>query len=1145
LSFHIPRAPSGGKIAAPHAGPKGPRRRLRLRSAGRSAAPVRLFRLWEVRVTTPAARRFIHRPLVVPSILFFLGWVALASAQTVTGTLQGTVTDSSGGVLPGVTVTLKSLETAAQRIVVTNDVGYFQAPFLPLGPHSVTAELEGFKTVVRSPVTVLLNQTGVVDLRLEPGGVAETVTVTADAPPINSTNFEIKGTLNAQQIEDRPAASQTNFLALAETFSGFQENPTSGQNNPTLSSGSSINFNGAGTRGATFQINGVNNDDASENQNRQGVALSTIKEFQVISNGFSAEFGRAFGAVVLVQTKSGTNQLHGDVYGYFQNSDFNARSFYATTKPVSERQQYGGTVGFPFVRDKLFGFFSADRIRNVGDLNYTRDFPLPAEISAPRLTRGNDTPENRKFIEDVLARFPSITPNDPRSPRTYATVIGRDWPDQDYTGRLDWNIGAEDTAFARYQYTRQIRETEDVILGEQALQNNRQANLGVTWTHIFAPATVGEFRYGLGVRSTRVDIAAGNDTPVIRWSGQPVSGPIVGNAGAYPIARDQRDHQFVYNFSTVLGSSHSVKAGTDIRLQALDDRADSFNRGFYTFGLTCGGQTYATSWAAFFDGCVQTYTRAYGPNYLENRMNEYNLYAEDNWRITNNLTLNLGVRYEYVQAPYEVEDRIDYVFGDDTNNVEPRVGFAWSPSFDGGVLGWLTGAPGNSSIRGGYGTYHGRIFQSVFSQGGASVRTNPPNAASLSFTNQLNVSDPTNGYVFVPGTPTTRVSIVIPDEDLQMPMTHQWNLSMERRIVWDSSVRLSYTGTRGVDLIKYSLGNTPQSPLDGPITVVNHPFNAPTGQLPDVRGKVINAIAQDTACAGTGYYGIAFTTACPVAVPIADNEISQRVPRTNERRPDPLYGTNTIISNDADSWYHALQAEWAKRLSNGLAFNITYTWSKALDTNSEATAVGTGDSNNNGPNKNYAKGYSRFYTPHRFTFNGSYRLPFWKDRTDLLGLALGGWQVSGIVRLASGTPFSVTSTGVDLDFDGYSESRPVLLDNSILFNSVDNPSTSRDQLPLAAFRNLTAFDVNADLVGRNTFFLDGTNTVDLAITKTFGLFHGHALTVRAEMFNAFNQVQFGFPSSVSLATPATFGVINTTATSYSARVMQFSARYRF
>ena len=174
---------------------------------------------------------------------------------------------------------------------------------------------------------------------------------------------------------DKPTLSASSFLSLAETFTGFQDNPTSGQNNPTASSGSSINFNGTGTRGATFQINGVNNDDSSENQNRQGAALSTIQEFQVLKSGYSAEFGRGDGAVVLVQTKSGTNQVHGDVYLYQQNSDWNAKSFFAQAapKPIRQRSEYGFTLGMPVIKNTLFAFGDVDRTKSDGENTFAKD----------------------------------------------------------------------------------------------------------------------------------------------------------------------------------------------------------------------------------------------------------------------------------------------------------------------------------------------------------------------------------------------------------------------------------------------------------------------------------------------------------------------------------------------------------------------------------------------------------------------------------------------------------------------------------------------------------------------------------------------------------------------------------------------------
>ena len=265
-----------------------------------------------------------------------------AASQTVTGSIQGTVRDMQGGVVPGATLTFTEIDSGQTRVHVTNDVGFFQAIFLPIGRYRVMAELEGFGSVIREPITVGLNQTAVVDFELNPAAIATTVTVTADAPSINSTNFEIKGSLKAEAIEDRPTANAGNFLSLAESFPGIQENPTSGQNNPTLSSGSSINFNGTGTRGATFQINGVNNDDSSENQNRQGVSL-------LDDQGVPGHPERLLGRVRPRRTapwcscRRSRAPTRGTAtrYGYIQDSELNARAFFAPRVEAGQQPSAG------------------------------------------------------------------------------------------------------------------------------------------------------------------------------------------------------------------------------------------------------------------------------------------------------------------------------------------------------------------------------------------------------------------------------------------------------------------------------------------------------------------------------------------------------------------------------------------------------------------------------------------------------------------------------------------------------------------------------------------------------------------------------------------------------------------------------------
>ena len=542
---------------------------------------------------------------------------------------------------------------------------------------------------------------------------------------------------------------------------------------------------------------------------------------------------------------------------------------------------------------------------------------------------------------------------------------------------------------------------------------------------------------------------------------------------------------------------------------------------------------------------MNSFTKSYGPLFLENRLNDANVYIQDDWRILDSLTLNLGLRYQYVPAPTEKQNRIDYVFGDDSNNVEPRVGIAYAPAWDSGFLGKISGGPRRIAFHAGYGIYDGRIFQSVFSQTGASVRFNPPNAASRTVTNQLNVSDPTNGFVFTPGAPTARTTLTLPNLNLEMPSTNKWNLSIERMMPWDSTLTITYQGNRNDKRLRYSLDNLPLSPLDGPVTVVDHPFNAPAPGFPDLRGRVINAVAADFQCAGTGLPGLTTNATCPVAVPIADNEISFRVPRTNERRPNPLYTSNLVISNDAESWYDGVEFSWNKRFSHGVQFQVAYTFSNSEDTTSEATFVGAGDSNQQGPNNAYARAKSRFHTPHRFTFNGSYRLPFFADQRGFLGQAFGGWMVSGVVKLISGTPFTVTATGVDLEFDGFAEARPVLVDPSVIGTHVTHRDTSQQALPRTAFRAATFGDSVEDLVPRNSFYGDGLERVDLAVSKSFAMpWSSHSLDFRLEVFNAFNSVQFGFPAT-DFNTPATFGVISGAATSYSPRTLQLVFRYRY
>jgi hypothetical protein len=235
---------------------------------------------------------------------------------------------------------------------------------------------------------------------------------------------------------------------------------------------------------------------------------------------------------------------------------------------------------------------------------------------------------------------------------------------------------------------------------------------------------------------------------------------------------------------------------------------------------------------------------------------------------------------------------------------------------------------------------------------------------------------------------------------------------------------------------------------------------------------------------------------------------------------------------------------WDKRFSEGLQFQVSYTFSNSEDTTSEATFVGAGDNNQQGPNSRYARAKSRFHTPHRFTFNGSYQLPFLREQRGVLGQAFGGWMISGVVRLSSGTPFTITSSAVDLDFDGFSEARPVLVDASVVGAQVDHRDTATSVLPRTAFRAVTFGDTIDVLVPRNAFYGDGLERVDMSLSKTFQMpWEGHNMNVRFEAYNVFNHVQFGFPNTDHNSTA--FGTIAGVGTGYTPRTLQVVLRYRY
>ena len=1055
-------------------------------------------------------------------------------AQTVTGTLEGRITDPSGAVISLVAITAVNTETGLARSTKTNGEGYFQLTFLPVGEYTVTADAGGFGTVQRQ-AQVELSSSREVSFSLKPAAVGSSVTILADSPDIDTSRGDLKSTIDAKAIEDRPLSSR-NMLSLVEQIPGFQSTGGySGVNNPTLSSGSYVSFNGAGSRSVAFQIDGVNNDDSSEGTSRQNVNISSIKEFQVLTNSYSAEFGRAGGAVVLIQTKSGTNKLHGDAYEFLQNDKLNANSFFNNSfgtkpdgtpvarRPPYRRNQYGYTVGGPVLKNKLFLFHSFEQTKLQQYNTFTRFIFQPAErlqVGTCRLCLNPaDHPnlqQDLQFLQGIMDRFPQGSPNNLAAcDHCYTQTEPASYPDSDYSGRADWIASTRDNFTTRYQYSRQKRAPHDLIIGENALQNNKQQNVGFTATHLFTPTTVAEFRFGLGLRTTMVDIEAGDTTPIVRISNpSPYTTTTLGSAGAFPIHRYQTDYQYVGNLSHVSGK-HTFRFGFDIRRQHLDDLADNFSRGFYTFGATgvLGQTSRYEGYENFLRGYVTSFEKGYGNFTTFNRLGEFNQYIMDDWRVTSNLTFNLGFRYEIVRRPSERDGKIKYTFDDFYRGYEPRFGFAYSPT-----PRW--------AVRGGFGLFHNRIFQSVFSQGSTNLRSLPPYGADRTYEASFNTADPSTGYVFVPGLFNPgRISGSRIDPGLKPPETQQMHFTIDRQISNDTAVSVGFTRTRGIGLLQNQITNR-----------AKFPFLSPQD------GILYNKIDPD----------LGNTNPLPGYISLAQ-------PRTNQRRPNVNYTSIYVIGNQSWSYYNALRVEIKKRFSKGLLWQASYSFSKSIDTGSDVTA---GSALTESGSAKSVRGLSDFDQRHRLNGNLSYLLPFLTNAKGFAGRVLGAWTVTSNFTLASGNPFTV-SAGYDYNADGIANDRPILLDSSVYGRSIDNPNTSQQQLPLTAFfptfktpstqRPFDPGGSDKDSIGRNTFFGQGLANLDFGLYKAFVPYEGHRVTFRAEVYGATNSPHFSFPTTSTAS--ASFGRISSTYNPFNfvgasrndaaSRIIQLALRYTF
>jgi hypothetical protein len=988
--------------------------------------------------------------------------IGLAEAQLTRGIVSGTVRDPGGLPVPGVTVTVINEETNISRTAVTSDAGFYRVPALEPGPYKVKVAMPGFVAPdQRIRVQTALEAT--VNASLKVGAVGEEITVVGQVETVslNKSNPTVGLVSTGRQAVELPLSAARNIDNLALLAPNTFGAPGS----------TGISSNGSRARNNNFTIDGSDNNDISVTLRTSPVVPEAVAEFQVQTNPYNVEFGRNSGAQINVITKSGTNGFHTDLWDYYRTAGFNAltnleKANKLTEPPKSVRHQLGGLLSGPIIKDKtfFFGLFQRDTTRTGDILPATSvRLPTPAGFAALQNVplRAGQSAASRQavlggigFLKDVYGKNPVFTSLQNTlvngvNVETGLALIGRPRPDTAnyFLGRIDHQLGPNDSLTLRYVYNspESLNLTSNTQFGAlfSAAQNVKEQNAALSHSHIFGSRAVNEFRFSYIKRDLQFPE---NDatTPSTTITGLFA----IGGLSNFPQGRLQKSYQLSDVF-TVNASRHTFKFGADVRRIVLDNQAAFDSKGTYVFSNL---QNYMNNTAASFQQALQV------SSFVAKQWQTF-LFAQDDFRVTPDLVLNLGLRYEISTVPLGFFGATDpqslaaLVPGPvktDKNNWAPRVGFAWSPR-QSGLFG-----DGKTVIRGGYGITYDVLFYNI-------LTVNASNFPRVVVPQVLNVVDVFPNLAPVSGSAVFNplATYVNSPEDLQNPKQHIYSFSMQRQIGKDFVTEIGYTGSTGRNGINQLQANP--------------------GQI----------VTPDQAAL------------------VAGTKNSNAIPSVQARRFFPQFGPRVLIASTSKSQYNAGYISIQKRMSHGLQFGLAYTLSQYKSDNDES--LGVADITNGSPQipQDYNRigdeySLSAFDRPHRLAVNYIYEFPGPKHG---IGKALlGGWQLSGVTQGQSGQPFTIL-TGVDSNGNGGGGDRPNINPNGTFTSVQDNRTftnngfyvapTGTNGLPLL-------YALGNGNEPRNTLRAPGYWNTDLSLLKRFE-FGRHRIILRVDALNAFNQ----------------------------------------
>ena len=1058
--------------------------------------------------------------------------------------VSGTVSDSTGASVPGAVVTLKSVETGATRVAVTDDDGDFHAVALPVGPQEIRVEKRGFKAAVRNGIDLVVGQDAVVHLTLEVGESAQTVTVASEAPIVNTTMSSVSGLVSEREIKDLPLNGRSfdNLITL---------NP--GAINYTLRSPQTTTNNGntfsvAGRRPSEnlFLLNGVELGGSSQLANTPGgvsqnlLGIDAVREFNLLTDTYSAEYGKRAGAQVSIVTKSGTNALHGSLFEFLRNSALDARNFFdQSSVPPFQRNQFGGSLGGPLKRDNLFLFGNYEGFRQslaATSVNVVPD--QQARLGFLPNAQGVYTPVanlNRNMLPYTalwpLPNGPELTVNGLPTGAALSYANPPQSIREDFgTLRGDYTISARDSFSAIYTIDdgNSLLPAADPLFASRITLAMQVASLEET--HIFSPRVLNTFRFGFSRAAYNLNSSAAVAFPpaldFVTGSGPGginIGGTIASTgpstftvAGPNPAAgATNRRNLFTTSDSfEIIKGIHQISAGVWFqRLQDNEGGASSM----------IGQSTFATL-TAFLQGTVQTFQLSPSHVGVGWRSLFGAWFLQDTVKLRSNLTLRAGIRHEFTTGWNEVAGRAanfvldpqgvletDTRVGDSIftkNNAKrlfgPRVGLAWDPFSN-----------TRTAIRAGFGTYYSLMDALSFQLNGL-----PPYNGAATYSNvPLFSIVPVSPDIILPRScdvnvppPCTNFQPRGVQTDAKTPTVQEWNLTVQQQLDLHTSLNVAYVGSRGYhQLISLDPNSVPAS-----------------------------VCAAGGGCTAGGI-GTARATVAQGA---------QYIPVVSSR-PNPFLSAGFFWYALGNTSYNALQVDVNRRLAEGLQVRGNYTWSKNLDMNSALTVAQA----NNQPqlvlDRNDLRrdwGPSALNVTHQSSISGQYELPFGNGKRWLNGAngltqkLVGGWQLNGISTLLSGFPFTPT-LGQNRSGDGDTRNpdRPNL-----------NPSFTG---PVVRGTPARWFDPNAFALplagtygnlGRGVFCGPGLAALDVSAFKNTAMSERAWLQFRAEIFNVLNRANFGTPNAVVFS-GATYspsaGLITVTTTA--SRQIQFGLKLIF